>query len=760
VSSYSFENLSPIDFEDLCRDLLQEEFNITLECYTEGRDKGIDFKYISEDGSKITIVQCKRYTGKYSSLKTELKREVIKIQKINPTYYILMTSLGLTENNEKEIQNFFTPYIKNTKYIYGKDDINNLISMHGEIEKKHYKLWIESSNILEKFIHKDVINRSNSKFDEIKDKLKMFVRSENFYDAVKILNEYNYCIIAGNPGVGKSTLADVLSYHYIREEFEFCYVSQNISEALEVFEDGKKQVFYFDDFLGANFLEDGLDRNEESDLISFLRKIGKSNNKKFILTTREYILTQAKERYEKLKNSDVDIVKCTIDMSKYTKKIKAKILYNHLFYSKLSEEYFDNILLDKGYKKIITHANYNPRLIEFLTDEKKILIDEVSAKKYLDYFLKILDNPEKIWESAFNKIHKYSQYLLYTLSLSYHEIFMDDLEKAFLSIYESESKVRNFEVDINAFKNALKELEGNFIKIEYDGKHHIVSFQNPSIKDFLIGAIQEDTKLIEILLNNIIYFDHFFNLFTYETLKYFNKVKIDERLLDLFSIRVKENFDMPKACIVKYSNVDYYKYCIRHTIDKLNSMYTFFSTKKTDLLIEFIKEKMYNIKDEIFTDYYGFDRITYMRLFIELKLHITSNNRELFEYFKDNIHSEYDLKCILLLNESISEFRTYFDENQSTFIASVESYIDNEIDNIGKNNDGRDSADALEQFNNTFNVDINLDSLNYTIDELNDYLESEVNMQLEESKFDKNDINEDEDYIDSMFESLQNLKEQ
>lgn len=760
MSSYSFENLSPIDFEDLCRDLLQEEFNITLECYTEGRDKGIDFKYISEDGSKITIVQCKRYTGKYSSLKTELKREVIKIQKINPTYYILMTSLGLTENNEKEIQNFFTPYIKNTKYIYGKDDINNLISMHGEIEKKHYKLWIESSNILEKFIHKDVINRSNSKFDEIKDKLKMFVRSENFYDAVKILNEYNYCIIAGNPGVGKSTLADVLSYHYIREEFEFCYVSQNISEALEVFEDGKKQVFYFDDFLGANFLEDGLDRNEESDLISFLRKIGKSNNKKFILTTREYILTQAKERYEKLKNSDVDIVKCTIDMSKYTKKIKAKILYNHLFYSKLSEEYFDNILLDKGYKKIITHANYNPRLIEFLTDEKKILIDEVSAKKYLDYFLKILDNPEKIWESAFNKIHKYSQYLLYTLSLSYHEIFMDDLEKAFLSIYESESKVRNFEVDINAFKNALKELEGNFIKIEYDGKHHIVSFQNPSIKDFLIGAIQEDTKLIEILLNNIIYFDHFFNLFTYETLKYFNKVKIDERLLDLFSIRVKENFDMPKACIVKYSNVDYYKYCIRHTIDKLNSMYTFFSTKKTDLLIEFIKEKMYNIKDEIFTDYYGFDRITYMRLFIELKLHITSNNRELFEYFKDNIHSEYDLKCILLLNESISEFRTYFDENQSTFIASVESYIDNEIDNIGKNNDGRDSADALEQFNNTFNVDINLDSLNYTIDELNDYLESEVNMQLEESKFDKNDINEDEDYIDSMFESLQNLKEQ
>lgn len=755
MSSYTFDNLSPIDFEELCRDLLQKELNVTFESFTEGKDGGIDFRHSSSIGEKI-VLQCKRFTkNTFSAFNSELKKELISVKKINPTRYILMTSFGLTPLNEEKILKMFHPYIKNSGDIYGKNDINNLIGRHSEIEKKHYKLWIESSNILEKFIHKDVINRSGFKFEEIKDKLKIFVMNENYNDAIEILNEHHYCIIAGSPGVGKSTLADMLSYSYIREEFEFCYVLQNISEALKVFEDGKKQVFYFDDFLGANFLEDGLERNEESDLISFLRKIKRTNNKKLILTTREYILTQAKEKYEKLKNSDIDIVKCTIDMSRYSKKIKAKILYNHLFYSRLPEEYFNNILQNKGYKKIIAHANYNPRLIEFLTDKEKILVDEISAKQYLDYFLKILDNPEKIWESAFNKIHKYSQYFLYTLSLAYHEIFMDDLEKAFLSIYENESKIRNFEANINAFKSALKELEGNFIKIEYDGKHHIVSFQNPSIKDFLIGVIQKDTKLIEMLLKNIIYFDHFFNLFTYETSKYFNKVKIDERLLDLFSIKVKENFDMPRACIIKYSNVDYYQYCIRHTIDKLNSMYTFFATKKTDLLIEFIKEKMHNMKDEIFTDYYGFNRITYMRLFIELGLHDTSNNRELFEYFKENIHSEYDLRCISLLNENISEFRTYFDENQSTFISSVESFVANEIDIIGVDNDGADSVDELEKFNSTFNVDVNLDSLKNKIDELNEYLESEVDMQLEESKLER-DVNNEEDYIDSMFETLQN----
>jgi len=477
------------------------------------------------------------------------------------------------------------------------------------------------------------------------------------------------------------------------------------------------------------------------------------------LTTREYILTQAKERYEKLKNSDIDIVRCTIDMSKYSKKIKAKIFYNHLFYSKLPEEYFENILLNKGYMKIITHVNYNPRLIEFLTDKNKILSNDILSSNYTDYFLKILDNPEKIWEGAFNKINKYSQYLLYTLSLAYHEIFMHDLEKAFLSIYESEAKTQNFEANRHAFKNSLKELEGNFINIEHDGKNHIVSFQNPSIKDFLIGVVQQDTKLIEMLLNNIIYFDHFFNLFTYETIKYFNKVKIDERLLSLFSIRVKENFSMPQACIIKYSNVNYYQYCIRHTIDRLNSTYTFFATKKTDLLIEFIKEKMNKIIEEVFTAYYSSSRITYIRLFIELELHVVSNNKELFEYFKENIHSEYDLKCLSLLNENIFEFRTYFDSNKSTFVSSVESYLDDEVNNIGKDNDGRDSVDEVEQFNSTFDANVNLDSLNNKIDELNDYLESEADMQLEELKFERDDINEEENYIDSMFETLQEVKE-
>jgi len=42
--NYDFKNLSPIDFEELCRDLLQKELEVTFESFTEGKDGGIDFR--------------------------------------------------------------------------------------------------------------------------------------------------------------------------------------------------------------------------------------------------------------------------------------------------------------------------------------------------------------------------------------------------------------------------------------------------------------------------------------------------------------------------------------------------------------------------------------------------------------------------------------------------------------------------------------------------------------------------------------------
>ena len=87
------------------------------------------------------------------------------------------------------------------------------------------------------------------------------------------------------------------------------------------------------------------------------------------MTTREYILNQAKSTYEKLARSSFDINRCTVDIAKFTNIEKAKILFNHLYFEEIPIEYRENILQYKNYRKIISHKNSLPPHAEIFPAE-------------------------------------------------------------------------------------------------------------------------------------------------------------------------------------------------------------------------------------------------------------------------------------------------------------------------------------------------------------------------------------------------------
>jgi hypothetical protein len=155
MPNYDFFNLSPIDFEDLTRDLLQKFLGVHLESFTPGRDKGIDLRY-SKGHKNSIIIQCKRYNS-YHNLKSNLKNEIDKIKRLKPKRYIVTTSVGLTPANKAEIMKILSPFIKNTSDIFGKNDVNNLLGQYQEIAKQHIKLWLQDTTILETIINRNII---------------------------------------------------------------------------------------------------------------------------------------------------------------------------------------------------------------------------------------------------------------------------------------------------------------------------------------------------------------------------------------------------------------------------------------------------------------------------------------------------------------------------------------------------------------------------------------------------------------------------
>lgn len=70
--NYDLLILSPDEFENLSRDLLQREFSLFFESFTTGRDDGVDFR-CARNNQNI-VLQCKRYDS-WDNLKSNLKKE-------------------------------------------------------------------------------------------------------------------------------------------------------------------------------------------------------------------------------------------------------------------------------------------------------------------------------------------------------------------------------------------------------------------------------------------------------------------------------------------------------------------------------------------------------------------------------------------------------------------------------------------------------------------------------------------------------------
>lgn len=531
MTDYDFRVLQPSEFECFSRDLLQARENIFIESFADGRDKGIDFRFAFSNDKKC-IIQCKRYK-EWNELKTNLKKEVGKVKRLNPQRYILTTSVDLSENQKDTIHELFSPYITSHSDILGRKDLNNLLNLHKEIEKDYHKLWLASTNILNLIINKATVNWSTFELENIERDIRLYVENESLNRALEILKKNHYVVISGIPGIGKTTLARMLVYSMLAQDFEeFVYITDDMDNAAKMFEKGKRQVFFFDDFLGSNsFIQQSL--SFENKLVSFIEKVKNSANTLFILSTREYVLSEAMTYYEKLSLSNIELAKCTIQLEYYTKTIKARILYNHLAEADIPTEYIDAFIDKRSYRELIEHKNFNPRVIESIIKEQiwKTIAPDDFATKIKDFF----DNPISVWQFAFEKLDVATRYALLVLGTMGDRVMLDDFQKA----YKTFCTLTHDEVGLNyddvKWRQSLKVLMNCFIKTESRFGVKLVSMFNPSIADFVVFYLNQNNNTVSQLILGACFIEQLYYLFTdkCELAEKNNRVFVDKDVFPL-----------------------------------------------------------------------------------------------------------------------------------------------------------------------------------------------------------------------------------
>ena len=143
-----YGNLSPLEFEYVCQDVMQAKLGTALRRFPAGRDDGIDL--IDDLETNHIVVQVKHYwKSSFSALKQALKAERAKVDRLSPGQYYLCCGQTLTPNQTRELYDLFSDYMTSEQNILTLLELDEFLTAPQNVGllRKHFKLWLSAKRV-------------------------------------------------------------------------------------------------------------------------------------------------------------------------------------------------------------------------------------------------------------------------------------------------------------------------------------------------------------------------------------------------------------------------------------------------------------------------------------------------------------------------------------------------------------------------------------------------------------------------------------
>ena len=490
----NFSNLNDLEFEALCNDVMSRKLGRKFQRFGPGRDGGVD---LTDDAHRrTTIVQVKHYTKSgFSSLLASLKAEIPKVKKNSPSEYYVCCSTELTPDNKRDIYSLFSDYMASTANVISRIEINDFLqeAANADILRKHFKLWLSSTNVLTEILTGDIGIDSEMLAIDIEQDAKSFVRTTAFDAALTCMEQSNALIITGNPGSGKTITSKMLVLHYLAQGYKLRFTSAGadlaaLKRALSQDPEGQ-EIILLDDCFGQAYFN--MKESQGAELTQLIKYVNIHPSKRLLMNSRVSIFQEARERTP-------DLVKCfdkklsktyVLNMDNLSYVEKAQIFYNHLYFQNLPQEYLANIRHEKKYRDVVKHKNFNPRIIEFVCTQKHW--ESVAATEYSAFVLRCLDNPEQIWQEEYeHRLSVADRVLVNTLfSLTEGYIPLEFVRRCYNHRVDA---TPTLDSSIDHFEQALRRLSGSMINIVDYGGAKFLTVANPSVNDFIRAYLKRN----------------------------------------------------------------------------------------------------------------------------------------------------------------------------------------------------------------------------------------------------------------------------
>lgn len=502
----NYSNLSDVEFEYLCQDIMEKKLGIKLRRFAAGPDGGVD---IADNATAPKLlIQVKQYINSTpAQLLSSLKNEVSKVQKINPEQYYVCCAKCLSPMKVSDVYELFSDYMDSEENILTLNEIEDFLNQpeNRDVLERHFKLWIESTGVLQSVLDGDIFVDSEVLIANAKEEMKLFVPTSAYDNAIKLLEakKKKVLFIVGDPGVGKSMTSNMLALYFLAKGYrlratsntsDFASLKRSLSRYPDV-----KEIILVDDCFGQAYFD--LRDHQNSDLLSLIKYVHFSKNKLMILNSRVTIFQEAKEhRRELIKAIDnKEYGLYVLDMSKISDYEKASILYNHLYASGIDDLRFAEIRKEQRYRRIISHPNYNPRIIEYVCTPKQY--SSVPAKKFYSFIENNLNNPREVWKDEYeNRLQLADRILLLTV-FSLSDYNSDEgLVKQCFDHWIAETP--SIDLTVNQFEASLRRLLDSFLRIVDEHGHRKIGVANPAVNDYLKWRIKGNASEADYILNH------------------------------------------------------------------------------------------------------------------------------------------------------------------------------------------------------------------------------------------------------------------
>lgn len=488
MPDYDFRSLSPIDFENFARDLLNADLGARFVSFAVGPDGGVDLRDTSSN--RVVVAQCKhRPDAKKGILVASAQAEAGRWKNKKLDEYYFVVSAAMSPDAENAVHTALAPLPVTSESVWHQGSLNAALGRQSQVEKDHFKLWLSSTTVLDRIVDAAQWKRSEELLQRVTERVKLYVHTPAYAQALDILKQESVVIISGAPGVGKSTLAEMILLSLWHQGWTVVNIASDVDDAWRQFSSGEENVvFFYDDFLGQTSVAE-MQKNEASGILLLMDRIRKSQgNKLLILTSREQILGQVQSGDDdRARRIAKDRSKFRIELKAIDRSARAQMLFNHLHFGFEDKPSRQLLAHDTRYRNVVDHQGFNPRVLESVVLRQKH--EDVDC--FYTELMHALNHPEDIWAGSFHQLSPTAVNILFQL-VSWPTAAMP-LEKMREAVSAE---------DPRAWTSALKVLENTWVRLGSDagrtraGMVTRISLFDPSRRDYLLD-----------LLDNPVYFD-------------------------------------------------------------------------------------------------------------------------------------------------------------------------------------------------------------------------------------------------------------